>query len=80
MIARSDERAGGHFFKTHPPGQLAEMLELFRRDIADHRHLIGRGLQVLAEGQPPAAGLEEIGQRVEQFLGRFAQPEHQARL
>ena len=40
----------------------------------------GRGLEVLAEGQEVAADGAEVGQGLEDLLGRLAQAEHQAAL
>ena len=80
VVAAAHEGSASDLRETEPASLKSQFSEFLRRQIAHHRQMLGRRLQVLAEGQEVAAHTAQIGQRVEQFFVCLAQAEHQAAL
>src|SRR5947209_7447560 len=74
-IARADERTAGDLGEAQGPGHPAQLVELLRGQVARDGQVPGRGLQVLAEREEVAADGAEVGERLEDLLGRLAQAE-----
>src|SRR5262245_39924231 len=80
VITRTHEGAARHVLEPQPPGQHRQGRDLPRRPIPRHRNVLQRRRQVLPQRQHVAVRGAQVGQHLQQFLRRLAQPQHQPAL
>src|SRR3954451_1122717 len=68
VVARADQRAGRHRLEAHRVGLALELGELVGVPVADHRQVIDRGPQVLADREHLHVVLAEDPECLEQLL------------
>jgi hypothetical protein len=77
MVTRSHKRTTGDVSEAEAPGDLAELVELGRRQVTDNRQVAERGLEILSQREEVATDLAEIGQCLQDLLGGFSKPQHE---
>src|SRR5829696_6244542 len=80
VVARADERSGGHRLEAHGVGLALQLGELVRVPVADHRQVVARRAQVLTHREHLHAVVAEDAEGLEQLLLRLAEAGHDPRL
>ena len=79
VVAGSDEGSGFDVAEAHAKCLGFELGEFARRVEAGHGKVIARRTQVLADGEDVAADCGEVAKDGEEFVGFFAETDHDAR-
>ena len=66
--------------EAHPGAGAAEFLELLRCDVAQDGQVLEAGPQILADGEYVHAARAQVPHRIEDFVIRLSQTDHQPRL
>lgn len=78
MIGRAHQWATLHVSESLLQGDALEVGEGFGRDIAGHGQVVGRGLEILAYGEPTATRGQDVVHQFHDFLIGLAQANHEA--
>ena len=76
MVGTAYEGAARDLVESHVKRRFPPLIELFRCNEFLNGQMFRRGLKILADGQHPAAGVEQIMERLTYFVRCFTQSEH----
>ena len=76
VVARPRQRRGRDHQETLAERRFLVGCELIRRDEPVHGVMLGRGLQILPDGQKVDIGRAHVVHHLQHLLARLAQPDH----
>src|SRR5688572_15774853 len=80
VIRAAHERTGSHVLEAFRTGDLTVGIETLRRDELDHRKMLRRRPEILAQREDLTTDLTQIVHGLEKFRLLFAQAEHHSAL